>query len=138
MSIENLLSRLQKVKSTGKGRWTCSCPSHADKSPSMHIKLEDDGRILINCKAGCDTYSILTSVGLDWVDVMPEKSIGHRIEPAKQVLYASEALELIRYEARVVLACAFAMRNGTMNSNDLDRLEVCMQRINKVTQEAGL
>lgn len=138
MNIENLLSKLHKVKSTGKGRWLCSCPAHKDKSPSMHIQLSDDGKILINCKAGCDTYSILKSIGLDWEDVMPEKATHHRQKPKKQVLYASEALELIRYEARIVLACAIAMRNGTMTGKDLDRLEICMQRINKATKEAGI
>jgi hypothetical protein len=138
MSIENLLSRLQKVKASGKNRWLCSCPAHNDKSPSMHIKLDDDGKILINCKAGCDTYSILQSIGLDWQDVMPEKALGHRQPPQKQVLYASEALELIKFEARVVMASAFAMRKGTLTGHDLDRLEHSMQVINKVTAEAGI
>lgn len=138
MSIETLLSRLQKVKATGKSRWMCSCPAHADKSPSMHILLSDDGKILINCKAGCDTYSILQSIGLDWEDVMPEKATHHRKKPAKQVIYASEALELIKYEARIVLASAFKMRRDALTSDDMVRLEASMQTINKVTQEAGL
>ena len=138
MSIENVLSRLQKVKSTGRGRWMCACPAHDDKSPSMHILMEDDGKILINCKAGCGTYEILQSIGLDWEDVFPEKPTHHRQKPRKQVLYASEALELLRYEARIVLASAYAMRRGDMTGQDLDRLEVSMQQINKVTQQAGL
>lgn len=138
MSIETLLSRLQKVKATGKSRWLCSCPAHQDKSPSMHILLSDDGKILINCKAGCDTYSILQSIGLDWEDVMPEKATHHRKKPLKQVLYASEALELIKYEARLVLASAFKMRREALTGDDMVRLETSMQIINKVTQEAGL
>lgn len=138
MSIESLLSRLQKVKASGKNRWMCACPSHDDKSPSMHVLLNDDGKILINCKAGCDTYSILQSIGLDWEDVMPEKATHHRKKPVKQVLYASEALELIKYEARIVLASAFKMRREALTSDDMARLEVSMQVINKLTQEAGL
>ena len=138
MSIENLLSRLQKVKSTGRGRWLCSCPSHADKSPSMHILLADDGKILINCKAGCGTYEILRSIGLDWEDVMPEKATHHRQKPRKQVLYASEALELLQFEARLVLASAFKMRKEGLTAGELTRLDATMQTINKVALQAGL
>lgn len=138
MSIESLLSRLQKVKSTGRGIWMCACPAHNDKSPSMHIKLEDDGKILINCKAGCGTYEILRSVGLDWADVMPESPTHHRQKPRKQVLYASEALELIHYESMIVAATAISMRNGTAKVGDIERLDECVNRIIKVTREAGL
>ena len=138
MSIESLISRLQKVKSTGRGRWMCACPAHNDKSPSMHIKLEDDGKILINCKAGCGTYEILRSVGLDWVDVMPESPTHHRQKPRKQVLYASEALQLIRFEAMIIVASGMAMVKGTLTTNDLDRVKQSMQTINKVVLEAGL
>lgn len=138
MSIETLLSRLQKVKASGKNRWLCSCPAHQDKSPSMHILLIDDGKILINCKAGCDTYSILQSIGLDWEDVMPEKATHHRKKPLKQVLYASEALELLQYESDIVILSAWAMRDGRLTGYDLDRLEGCMNTINKVMSQAGL
>ena len=116
----------------------CACPAHNDKSPSMHIKLEDDGKILINCKAGCGTYEILRSVGLDWVDVMPESPTHHRQKPRKQVLYASEALQLIRFEAMIIVASGMAMVKGTLTTNDLDRVKQSMQTINKVVLEAGL
>jgi hypothetical protein len=132
MSIETLLSRLHKVKATGKGRWLCSCPAHNDKSPSMHIKLDDFGKILINCKAGCDTYSIIQAIGLDWQDIMPEKATHHRQKPHRQVLYASEALELLEYESSIVLHTAWSMRKGTAKPTDIERLEKCMQTINKV------
>lgn len=138
MSIENLLSRLQKVKSTGRSKWMCACPAHNDKSPSMHIRLEDDGKILINCKAGCGTYEILQSVGLDWADVMPESPTHHRQKPRKQVLYASEALQLIRFEAMIIVASGMAMAKGTLTTRDLDRVKQSMQTINKVVLEAGL
>lgn len=138
MSIENLLSRLHKVKSTGKGRWLCACPAHQDKSPSMHIKLDEYGKILINCKAGCEVYDIIQTVGLDWQDVMPEKATHHRQRPQKQVLYASEALELIQFESMIVVSAAFKMREGTLNQNDLDRAVKSMQVINKVYSQAGM
>jgi len=138
MNIEPLLSRVQKLKSTGKNRWLCACPSHTDKSPSLAISITDDGKVLINCFAGCDPYSILQSVGLDWDAVFPEKAISHREKPLKQVLYPSEALELMHYECLIVLVSAYSMQKGTLNQNDLERLEVSMQRISKAKWQAGL
>lgn len=137
MSIETLLSSLDKVKKTGTNKWTCSCPGHEDKSPSMHISLLDDGRILINCKAGCDTYSILQSVGLDWSAVFPENNLGEK-KPVRQVMYATEALKLIRHEAMIVMACAYSLRKGTLTNDDILRTEKAMNAINKVMREAGL
>lgn len=139
MSIETLLSRLQKVKSTSRCRWMCSCPAHEDKSPSMHIQLLDDGKILINCKAGCDTYSILQSMGLDWADVMPESPTHHRKRPQKQVLYPSEALALIRFEAQIVMVAAMDLAKGrVLTDSEKLRLEKSMQIINKALQAASV
>lgn len=139
MTIEILLSRLQKVKATSRGRWMCSCPAHEDKSPSMHIQLLDDGKILINCKAGCDTYSILQSIGLDWADVMPESPTHHRKRPQKQVLYPSEALALIRFEAQIVMVAAMDLAKGrVLTDSEKLRLEKSMQIINKALQAASV
>jgi hypothetical protein len=135
MSIETLLSKLEKVKSTGNNRWTCSCPAHDDRSPSMHIKLDDYGKILINCKAGCGTYEILQSIGLDWEDIMPEKALGNRLKPQKKILFSSEALAMIQYESRIVMASAYYLRkNKELSEDDLMRLEKSMQTINKVIE----
>lgn len=138
MSIETLLSRLDKVRATGKDRWMCACPSHDDRSPSMHIRLDDSKRILINCKAGCDTYSILLAVGLDWADVMPDNIHHATQKPIKQVLYASEALTLLRFESEIVMACAYTMLKGDLELADVERLKECMQRIYKITNMADV
>lgn len=131
MSLQTLLSRLDKVKSTGKGRWTCSCPSHDDRSPSMHIKIEDDGKILINCKAGCGAQDIVSAIGMTLGELMPHLPSHHKYQPRKQIIYATEALELIRFEAQIIMACGYSMRKGTLTQNDLDRAEQAMQTINK-------
>ena len=97
----------------------------------MHIKLEDDGKILINCKAGCGAEDILGAIGMEFADLMPEHPTHQRQKPRKQILYATEALELIRFEAQIILASAYAMRNNTLTNNDLLRTEKAMQTINK-------
>lgn len=138
MSLDTFLSRLNKVRKNGTGQFMACCPTHDDKSASLAIKDMGDGRILINCFAGCDTYSILQSVGLDWEDLHPEKSVGEH-KPVKQVLYASEALKLIQHEARIVMVAAYDLRaNKPLKDNEIVRLEKSMQLINKAIDGAGL
>jgi hypothetical protein len=138
MSVDNLLSRLNKVKRNGTGSWMAQCPCHADKTASLAIKDCGDGRILINCFALCDTYSILRSVGLDWADVLPESTAGNH-KPVNQVIYASEALKLIQFETRIVLVAAYDLKhNKALNNDELARLELAMQRINKAVEGANV
>ena len=58
MSAEILLSKLDKVKRTGAGRWLACCPAHADKGPSLSLRETDDGRVLVYCFAGCSAVDI--------------------------------------------------------------------------------
>ena len=134
--IEQLLSRLHDVKKTGAGKWLCRCPSHEDKSPSLAI-ADKDGRILINCFAGCETIDVLGAVGLTFDDLFPDSYKGdHKKE--KSVIYPSEAMKIIRFETQIVLAAAYSMRARKFTKKDLDRLEVSMLRINRAYEGAGL
>ena len=64
MSIETILSRLNKVKQTSKGYKAC-CPVHQDKNPSMTITTTDDGKVLCHCFAcGAKGSDVVESLGL--------------------------------------------------------------------------
>lgn len=75
---DNVLSRLDKVKSNGKGKYTACCPAHDDRNPSLAISFVEDGRVLMHCRAGCDILSVLDAAGLDWSDVSPEETANSR------------------------------------------------------------
>lgn len=138
MSVDNLLSRLNKVRRLADGQYMACCPSHADRSASLSIRDIGDGRILINCFAGCDTYGILRNLGLDWDDVLPEKSVEHRAKKIDQVIYATEALKVIQFEARIIMVCAYDMTKGNVpTSEEMQRVETAMKRINLAIQGAG-
>ncbi len=131
MSLEILLSRLKKVKRSGSNQWMACCSAHDDRSPSLSIKDAGDGRILINCLAGCDTLDVLGAIGLDWADVLPEKAISHHEKPVQQRIYPSDALRAIGLEARIVMLAAYSIRKGEkLTGDDLDRLEKSIDRIN--------
>jgi len=63
-TLQNLLSRLDKVRSSGGNRYLACCPAHEDRSPSLAISSADD-RLLIHCFAGCSPDEILGAIDLD-------------------------------------------------------------------------
>jgi hypothetical protein len=53
-------------------KWKAQCPAHDDHDPSLHIKEEPDGRLLMICRsARCPNDQILNRLGLDWPDLFP-------------------------------------------------------------------
>ncbi len=54
------------------------CPAHEDKNPSFSFREGDDGKVLMNCKAGCSAESICSEVGLKLSDLMPSKNGNHK------------------------------------------------------------
>jgi len=71
MKVDDFLSKLQKVKTLKKGEFMSLCPSHADREPSLHIKLAED-KILLKCQAGCETNSVLDSINLTVADLFTD------------------------------------------------------------------
>ena len=73
MLANKLVARLEHCLQTGPSKWIARCPSHEDRSPSLSISEQSDGRVLIHCHAGCGALDVLTAVGLDYDALFPEK-----------------------------------------------------------------
>lgn len=69
--IDRLLSRLDNPKGRSP-KWSCKCPAHEDRSPSLSVKVLDDGRVLVHCHAGCSASDVLAALGLTLGDLFPE------------------------------------------------------------------
>jgi hypothetical protein len=136
MSIENLLSRLERVKSVGKHQFKACCPAHKDKSPSLAVRLLDDGRILIRCMAECPTDEVLDAIGLSMTDLFPEK-LGD-FKPEKRPFSSHLVLQLIASEATVVALCGSKLASHPLNDTDRTRLFLAVSRINSALAMAGL
>ena len=135
--IETLLSRLQKVRRKGKS-WTACCPAHEDKSPSLAIRENDDGRVLIHCFGGCDTYSIVSAVGMDIQDLFPAKIENH-MKPVKQAFYAADLMRIMSFESLVVMISAYDLRKGRkLRDDDMARLELAQSRIQEIVRYANV
>ena len=63
-----LLSKLGSVKKTKSG-WSARCPAHEDRQASLSIAEGRDGRVLLNCHAGCDHKKIVAALGLEERDL---------------------------------------------------------------------
>lgn len=137
--IENLLSRLQRVKGRN-GSWTACCPAHDDRGPSLAVRQADDGRILMHCFAGCETLNVLGAIGLDMTDLFPEKQTTFEPKPAvKPAFYASDLLRIIGFEAMVVQIVAFDMAHGKKPSaQDRERLLLAYERIDEAVRFANV
>lgn len=136
--IDTLLSRLNKVRPRGNGQFMACCPAHDDRSPSLSIRAEPDGRILVNCLAGCSAESIIERVGMEMKDLMPER-IEHHIAPVKQRIFPADAMRVIQFEARIVMVAGFELKKGKpLSDEDAARLGVAMERINKALEMANV
>jgi len=67
-------------KKSGK-EWTCRCPAHDDRNPSLSIGTGDDGRVLVKCHAGCEVEAVCHAIGLELQDLMPDNANGATVQP---------------------------------------------------------
>ena len=129
MGADILLSRLNRVKKTGPGKWIASCPTREDKSPSLAIRELDDGTVLLHDFGGADVEAILGAVGLSFADLYPDRP-GHFAKPVKRPFNASDVLSLVAFESTVaVVVCSDVINNRQITEGDFARLLVAAQRL---------
>jgi hypothetical protein len=76
--LEDYLSgRMVNVSRRSGERWA-SCPAHGDPTPSVSWRDGDDGRVLLKCRAGCDTAAVLDGWGLGWGDLFEDSAESRR------------------------------------------------------------
>ena len=73
--IANVIGRLTALglepRKASEG-YSCSCPAHKDRSPSLSIGIGSNGQALIKCHKGCSLDSILSSLHLKTSDLFSE------------------------------------------------------------------
>lgn len=135
--IADILPRLSKVRPTGSGNWIACCPAHEDSSPSMTIREEKDGRILVHCHAGCSFEEIVNAVGFGYEPWFPPKQEGDFKRAVKRPFPAGDVLEALHFEAALVSVAACNIANGVvLTVEDKDRLQLAYQRISEARRLA--
>jgi hypothetical protein len=141
MSAEIFVSRLEKLRGTGPGRWVACCPAHEDRLASLTVRELDDGRTLAHCFAGCTVHEVVHAVGLSLSDLFPEKrsNEAHAIKGERRPFPAADVLRCIAFEALVVLTAGAALLAGQPFSDaDRARLVVAVGRIQAALDAGGL
>lgn len=134
--IDQLLTRLERVKQTGPRSWIASAPTRNDKRPSMTIRQLDDGRILLHDFGGDSAADILAAVGLDWSALFPERT-DHQAKPIARPWMPSDVFEVARLEVGVVAVIAGDMvRTRAIPADDYKRLHTAAARLSDIARAA--
>lgn len=134
MKADALLSRLDRVKRTGEGRWQARCPAHDDRGPSLSIRELQDGRVLLHCFAGCCVEDVIGAVGMTFDDLFPEKLV----PDAKRERLPFNPLDVLHSVGKesliVMLASRDLLSGKSISDADHKRLVVAVGRINEAVR----
>ena len=60
-------------------QWSCRCPGHKDRKPSLSFR-QTDGQALLRCHAGCETVDVMAALGLGMADLYDDPHAGVRYD----------------------------------------------------------
>ncbi|CAN5158876.1 hypothetical protein BH24PSE2_BH24PSE2_17520 [soil metagenome] len=136
MTAAALLDRLERVRTTGPGRWIAACPAHEDRSPSLSIREVDGEKILLHCFAGCDVEAVLHALGLRMSDLFPEP-LAHHVAPSRSRIPAADLLAIIdRHAMLVTIIAADVLEHREIDEPTWRRLAQAASRIGRARDMA--
>ena len=134
MTIDLILSRLDRVRQSGPNRWTARCPAHDDRGPSLSI-ADHDGKILLHCFAGCEAHAVVEAMGLQLTDLFPEPLPLSR--PMRRPFPAMDVLDCLAEESKIVYLVGRDIREDKpVGATDWERLKVAVARIEAAMEVA--
>ena len=128
MNIHEIIGYFEKAYKSGENEYQCLCPAHNDKNASLGVKQLSDGRILINCFAGCGITDILGNVGLSLDDIVP-KRLGD-FKPVRKGFNPYSVLKTVSHETLLVALASIELSKGkTLPLEDHKRLMLAAERL---------
>ena len=139
MTLSDLLALVQAPEAHDDG-FLAHCPAHADSEASLRIAIGKDGdKVILKCRAGCETSAVLDAVGLTIRDLatMTVDDAARRVKPATSTSdpapansVAALAADLDRYAAALSHPTAgdsrqvlnYAEERFRMYPDDVERL----------------
>ena len=137
-NINEILSRLDKVKPTGTDKWKACCPVHADKTPSLAIRIAEGGRILIHCfGCGCGIDEFADAIGVDLQLFFPDSDKHYK--PENRPFPAADVLRALQFEASIIaMGARDLVSKRPISEVDCRRLELAKKRIDEAVKYARL
>lgn len=68
MTLADLIARLDDVETTPDG-YLVHCPAHNDSKQSLRLTVSDAGKVLLRCRAGCETKDVVAALGITMKDL---------------------------------------------------------------------
>ena len=68
MLLTDFLDRFDSVESDVDG-FRLHCPAHNDSQASLRVAVSDKGKVLLKCRAGCETAKVVEAAGLTMRDL---------------------------------------------------------------------
>jgi putative DNA primase/helicase len=93
---EKVFTRLEdnKLRQSESGVWTCRCPAHDDRTPSMTLRVGDTGCLLLKCHRnngdGCTLGDILAAIDCTTADIFPGRKRDERVRKTDVYSYRDE------------------------------------------------
>ena len=116
MSVETILSRLDKLRNAGEGSWRSPCPVHVGKNFNMSIKECSDGTVIAHCfVCGANGIQLAEALGLPKSELFPAGN-----EYARPVV--SKKMEQQAFEDKMVLDIANTTERLTLSDKRRIRL----------------
>lgn len=130
MNIAQFLALFPTIKETRKG-WDVCCPAHDDKSPSLGVMEGNEGRIVLNCLAGCENRDIMYALGLTLADLFQDRAITGQAKPLQRHMvkqpprkrafaYDLHALDLRLAAKKILAASAACAECETWTNEDVE------------------
>jgi hypothetical protein len=133
--LNTLLSRLEKVRPLGNGKFEACCPAHQDKKPSLGITLFDTDKIGLKCWAGCSVSEIVAAVGLELSSLMPE-SVDYKKGAKPPRFNKYELFDRLLHEVLILSqGIRFLHYGNKLESVDIDRINLAENTINNLAIE---
>ncbi|QXO14572.1 DNA primase/helicase [Arthrobacter phage Kaylissa] len=137
MTLADLIARLDDVETTPDG-YLVHCPAHNDSKQSLRLTVSDAGKVLLRCRAGCETKDVVAALGITMKDLatMTAGDVDFTARatsqdvPASPADVAALAVKLDGYAARLArneyaeadAALAYAATRFGVDADDVERL----------------
>jgi hypothetical protein len=103
----------------------------------LSTRVLADGRVLINCFAGCSALEVLESLGLDWPVLFPQGRHQTHVATPAPGIPARDLLALISEETTIVaIIAADMLEKRSINQATWQRLAQAAHRIGRARDHA--
>jgi putative DNA primase/helicase len=97
LELQEIISLFRSPKPNGNNSYMVTCPCHNDNTQSLCIS-EDNGKILLNCFAGCRAEDITRAIGLSMRDLFQSPPQGSKTPKPASIEYRyGDRLKKIRF-----------------------------------------